>query len=94
MVYLQQDAFDPVDISVPTDRQKDSFLLIRRLIDRTYQFSDKDETREFFTSLTRLYKNLNYSHFDSNEYRNYLTQIEQLEQQGIVGESRATASPI
>jgi V/A-type H+/Na+-transporting ATPase subunit A len=42
MVYLQQDAYDKVDVSVPLDRQKESFTLLRRLIQRDYPFADKE----------------------------------------------------
>jgi V/A-type H+-transporting ATPase subunit A len=92
MVYLQQDAFDPVDVSVPTERQKESFLLIKRLIERSYRFADKDQARNFFTSLTGLYKNLNYSPAGSDDYRKYLGEIEELERQGVSGTISAPAA--
>ncbi|WP_164101024.1 V-type ATP synthase subunit A [Candidatus Laterigemmans baculatus] len=86
MVYLQQDAFDPVDVSVSIERQKESFLLLRRLLERPYRFADKDEARSFFTTLTSQYKNLNYAPFGSEEYQKHLEQIETLERSGIAGE--------
>jgi V/A-type H+/Na+-transporting ATPase subunit A len=79
MVYLQQDAFDKVDVTVPQERQKAMFLLCKRLIDRQYQFRDKDQVRDYFTRLTGLFKNLNYSPSDSADYRRYIAQIEELE---------------
>ncbi len=85
MVYLQQDAFDPVDISVSTQRQKESFLLVRRLVERSYDFADKESAREYFTRLTGLYKNLNYSEWKSDAYERLLRQIEQLEQAAMTG---------
>ena len=81
MVYLQQDAFDPVDVSVPTDRQKETFLLVKRLIGREYDFTDKEQIRDYFTRLTGLLKNLNYAASESSEYNDLLTQIEGLERQ-------------
>jgi V/A-type H+-transporting ATPase subunit A len=92
MVYLQQDAFDAVDVSVPTERQKESFLLIKRLVERSYRFADKDQARNFFTSLTGLYKNLNYSPAGSDDYRKYLAEIEALERQGVAGTISAPAA--
>jgi V/A-type H+/Na+-transporting ATPase subunit A len=86
MVYLQQDAFDPVDVSVPTERQKESFLTIHRLVKRSYRLSSKDQARRFFTTLTGLYKNLNYAEFEGKSYQNYRAQLEELEQQGISGD--------
>ena len=78
MVYLQQDAYDPVDVSVPMERQKESFTLVRGLIQRDYPFKGKDEARTFFTQLTGLLKNLNYAPRDSQNYAAYQAQIDQL----------------
>jgi V/A-type H+-transporting ATPase subunit A len=78
MVYLQQDAFDEVDARMPRERQKDSFRLLKSLIDGEYRFRDKDEARAFFTQLTGLYKNWNYSPPESAEFGKYRTEIEAL----------------
>jgi V/A-type H+-transporting ATPase subunit A len=78
MVYLQQDAFDPVDVSVSLERQRDSFALLKGLIIRDYAFRDKDDAREFFTRLTSLYKNLNYTPVESPEYARYQQELETL----------------
>ncbi|MBW2123398.1 MAG: V-type ATP synthase subunit A, partial [Deltaproteobacteria bacterium] len=47
MVYLQQDAFDEVDVSMPRKRQTESFELLKGLVEREYRFTDKDEARDF-----------------------------------------------
>src|SRR6516225_1643553 len=78
MVYLQQDAFDEVDASTTQERQKETFELVHRLIQRDYPFKDKEEARKFFTELTRLLKNLNYASRDSAEYVAYRAQIDEL----------------
>jgi V/A-type H+-transporting ATPase subunit A len=78
MVYLQQDAFDAVDASAPLMRQKKSFDLVYDLVNRSYQFEDKNAVRNYFTRLTGLYKNLNYAYEDSQEYTDYLRQIHDL----------------
>jgi V/A-type H+/Na+-transporting ATPase subunit A len=52
MVYLQQDAFDAVDASMPRDRQLESFRLLKGIIDKGYSFKNKDEARSFFTHIT------------------------------------------
>jgi len=85
MVYLQQDAFDKVDVTVPVQRQKAMFLMCKRLINRHYQFRDKEHVREFFTKLTGLFKNLNYSASDSEDYQRYINQIEELERAYVGG---------
>jgi V/A-type H+-transporting ATPase subunit A len=78
MVYLQQDAFDDVDVSVSRERQQESFRLLKRLIDEDYRFKNKDEAHDFFTRITGLYKNLNYSAQESPEYQRYVNDIEAL----------------
>ncbi len=78
MVYLQQDAFDTVDVSVPLGRQKESFELIVELVTQKYQFAGQEQARDYFTRLTGLFKNLNYARHDSNEYKTLLKQIRQL----------------
>ena len=89
MVYLQQDAFDKVDVTVPIERQKASFLLCKRVIDRDYQFSSNDEVRDFFTRMTGLLKNLNYAPFESEEYAKYLGQIDELDRAAYAGDRHA-----
>jgi V/A-type H+/Na+-transporting ATPase subunit A len=75
MVYLQQDAFDDVDACSSRERQLKSFRLLKSLIDADYQFADKDVARSFFTELTSLYKNWNYSALNSADYQRYQQDI-------------------
>jgi V/A-type H+-transporting ATPase subunit A len=77
MVYLQQDAFDEVDASVPLERQKRIFDLVYDLVTHDYRFDDKHTVRDFFTRLTGLCKNLNYSRADSPQYASYFKQIDE-----------------
>jgi V/A-type H+-transporting ATPase subunit A len=78
IVYLQQDAFDAVDASMPRERQLKSFELLKGLIDSDYDFRDKNAARDFFTRLTSLYKNFNYAAIDSPEYAQYEGEIKAL----------------
>jgi V/A-type H+/Na+-transporting ATPase subunit A len=85
MVYLQQDAFDKVDVTVSAELQKKTFLLCQRLIDRRYDFDNKLQVSNYFTHLTGLFKNLNYSPSDSDDYQRYLLEIEKLETETVAG---------
>ncbi|UCG72735.1 MAG: V-type ATP synthase subunit A [Chromatiales bacterium] len=78
MVFLQQDAFDDVDASMPRERQLKSFALLKSLVGAEYNFADKDAAREFFIKLTSLYKNYNYSPDGSPQFRDYENQIREL----------------
>ena len=81
MVYLQQDAFDDVDASMSRERQSESFHFLFELIGNHYDFKDRDQARDFFTQLTSLYKNWNYSPEGSAEYGRYRTEIAALAEQ-------------
>jgi V/A-type H+-transporting ATPase subunit A len=78
MVYLQQDAFDEVDVSTSSERQKENFLRLKRLMDYDYDFKDKEAARGFFTRLTGIFKNLNYSARGSLDYEKYARELDEL----------------
>jgi len=80
MVYLQQDAYDPVDVSTPIVRQQTAFDLVYHLVTRDYAFSDKAGAQDHFTRMTGLMKNLNYAVFNSAGYKDLIKQIETLDQ--------------
>lgn len=75
MTYLQQDAYDPIDVSVPMNRQKEFFNLLLDIITKEFEFVEKEEARNFFMKLTSLLKNLNYSPLNSDNYRSYYNNI-------------------
>tara|TARA_R110001592_G_scaffold359698_1_gene666655 strand:+ start:7073 stop:8896 length:1824 start_codon:yes stop_codon:yes gene_type:complete len=81
MVYLQQDAFDSVDVSTGIERQKQSFGLITRIIDTELSFPDKAMARRWFSRMTDAFKNLNYAEMDSDPHEEVSQQIESLLQE-------------
>ncbi|MEM9658526.1 MAG: V-type ATP synthase subunit A, partial [Planctomycetota bacterium] len=80
MVYLQQDGFDAVDAAVSIERQKEAFRMLQNVIQRDYQFPNKEQVRDYFTRLTGLFKNLNYAQPGTQDYDDLVAQIGQLEQ--------------
>lgn len=75
-VYLQQNAFDPVDAATPAERQRIVFDLVLRVLDFDFKTDDKDQARRILVRATDLYRNLNYAPMDSDEYKNILKEIE------------------
>jgi V/A-type H+-transporting ATPase subunit A len=75
MVYLQQDAFDDVDVSTDIERQKQSFSLLVDIVDTEMVFQSKADARRWFSRMTDTFKNLNYSQMSSEDHRKYLDQI-------------------
>lgn len=93
MAYLQQDAFDAVDACMPRPRQLESLRLVMELIDRDYDFQDRDAAREFFTRVTGLYKNWNYSAAHSPDYEKYKREIETAAESPLAPAGNEAASP-
>ena len=78
MVYLQQDAFDEVDAATDMDRQKQMFARVYALVTQDCRFDGKEAAREYFTRLTGLFRNLNYTRRDSPGFEELIMQLEAL----------------
>ncbi|MEL6234319.1 MAG: V-type ATP synthase subunit A [Pseudomonadota bacterium] len=76
MVYLQQDAFDAVDASVPLPRQQLVLALVIRIVESKRRFEDKAAARKFFTELTGNFKNFHYSAEGTPDHDSFLAKIE------------------
>lgn len=68
-VYLQQNAFDKVDEFTPKERQQYVFDLIEKILDKDFEFSNKDEARKYFQDLRQQFINWNASEFESEEFK-------------------------
>jgi V/A-type H+-transporting ATPase subunit A len=78
MVFLQQDAFDPVDASVPMARQQLVLGRVWEVVERSDSYPDKETVRHHFNRLTGLFKNFHYSPPDSPDYQRLLGEIDAL----------------
>jgi V/A-type H+-transporting ATPase subunit A len=67
-VYLQQNAFDPVDAATPAERQKYVFRLIHQIIETDMSFDSKNTARRFFQNLTQKFIEWNSTPQDSDEF--------------------------
>lgn len=74
-VFLQQNAFDPVDASNNMERQVYVFSKVDRLLKKEIQAKDKDEARNIFFKLTALFKNWNSSPWQNGDFKSYEGQI-------------------
>ncbi|MCR9292182.1 MAG: V-type ATP synthase subunit A [bacterium] len=94
-VYLQQDAFDAVDVSTPMPRQQTMMHMLRDVTEREFYFEDKEEARGFFVRLTSLFRNLNYSAEGSADYAKYTDGIRDLleHRDHSAAEASAAATP-
>jgi V/A-type H+-transporting ATPase subunit A len=67
-VYLQQDAFDPVDGATSAERQRHVFARVARIMAADTDFPDKDTARAFFQALTQVTKDWNRVPMESAEF--------------------------
>lgn len=76
--YLQQNAFDAQDAYCPIERQIELFQLIGRIFNAKYSFTKHEEARKFFLNLQNSIKNMNYQQFESAEYKEALSKVQQM----------------
>ncbi|MBI5415753.1 MAG: V-type ATP synthase subunit A [Candidatus Omnitrophica bacterium] len=68
-VYLQQNAFDKTDEATAADRQQHVYRLMTEIIDREFQFENKDAARRFFQQLRQSFVNWNSAAFQSEDFK-------------------------
>ena len=76
--FLQQDAFDDVDVLCPISRQKFMLDLILDICDRHFEFDDFEQCRNYFKQLINVLRQMNYSKFDSEQFKDYQQQLSKL----------------
>jgi len=69
-VYLQQNAFDPVDESVSEERQKYIFNFIyNNILKKEFNFENREKALQFFQKLRQLFRGWNSTEWNSDEFR-------------------------
>ncbi len=77
-VYLQQNAFDPVDVAASAERQEYVFDQILKIILSNYDLSDKDHSRTFFNQLRQKFLDWNGAEFQSDEFKSLEKDINEM----------------
>lgn len=67
-VYLQQNAFDPVDEATPKERQIYIFDFIYRILEADFIFEDKNTALHFFLQLRQIFRSWNSAPYQSEEF--------------------------
>ncbi|MBQ3204580.1 MAG: V-type ATP synthase subunit A [Alistipes sp.] len=76
-VILQQDAFDDIDANCPIERQKLMYEMVLDICRRDFDFADFEECSRYFKGLINLFRQMNYSEWQSEKFYDYKSQIEQ-----------------
>lgn len=84
-VYLQQNAFDPVDEATSEERQKHVFNFIYQIMQTDFDLKTKENALHFFQQLMQMFRGWNSSSWESEEFK----RIEK-EMSSFIGEKRQT----
>ena len=76
-VILQQDAFDDIDANCPLERQKMMYKMVLDICRKDFAFADFEECSQFFKGLINLFRQMNYSEWQSEKFEGYRNQIEE-----------------
>ena len=76
--FLQQDAFDATDALCPLERQKYMLSLILEICAREFKFQGFEECRKYFKEIINILRQMNYSEFESENFRNYREKLDNI----------------
>ena len=76
-VILQQDAFDDIDANCPIERQKMMYEMVLDVCRKSFDFGDFEACSKFFKGLINLFRQMNYSEWQSEKFFDYKRQIEE-----------------
>ena len=75
-IILQQDAFDEVDQSTSLERQEYMLKKVLEVNDRELKFDTFEEVSDFFKKIINLFKQMNYSEFESDAFNGYQEELD------------------
>jgi V/A-type H+-transporting ATPase subunit A len=74
-VYLQQNAFDPVDAAVGVERQQHVFDLLFRILGSDLKLDSKEQARTFFYQVRQKFIDYNGAEWESEDFQSLENQI-------------------
>lgn len=77
-VILQQDAFDKIDAVCPLERQEYMLDLVMDICRHDYNFDNFVAVNEYFKRVINLCKQMNYSEFQSDQFKDYEQKLQAL----------------
>ena len=75
-VILQQDAFDDIDANCPIERQKLMYNMVLDICRKSYDLADFEDCSKFFKELIYLFRQMNYSQWQSEQFYGFKSKIE------------------
>ncbi|MBZ4675559.1 MAG: ntpA [Anaerophaga sp.] len=87
-VILQQDAFDDIDASTPLERQKYMLEKVLGIVDTDFEFKHFEEVGDFFKRLINQFKQMNYSEFQSDNFKGFEKELDEMLKEHAVEEKK------
>jgi len=81
-VYLQQNAFDPVDGITTQERQLYVFGFLMDILKTEFAFIEKSDALRFFQFLRQAFINWNYKQWDTDEFKTAEAELRQMLEEG------------
>lgn len=81
--YLQQNSFDKEDAYCSIPRQIALLAIIREIFGIEFRFESHDDARSYFLTLQNKIKNMNFTAFESPQYRELHSEIKEMLAQAI-----------
>ncbi|MCQ2184993.1 MAG: V-type ATP synthase subunit A, partial [Bacteroidales bacterium] len=75
---LQQDALDAIDALCPLERQKFILTLVLGICDRSFDFENFEECRNFYKNVINIIRQMNFSEYKSAEFDKYCSELNKL----------------
>ena len=82
-VILQQDAFDSIDANCPIERQQMMYNMVLDICRKSYDLADFEQCSKFFKELIYLFRQMNYSEWQSEQFNGFRSKIEALVNENI-----------
>lgn len=77
-VILQQDAFDKIDSVCPIERQKYMLDLVMGICESDFEFNGFMQVMDYFKRIINVCKQMNYSEFESDQFKKYETELNEI----------------
>ena len=77
-VILQQDAFDPIDSVTPLARQEFMLDKVVSICRSEFMFESFLEVMDYFKKMINLFKQMNYSEYESDQFKKFNAELDEL----------------
>jgi len=85
-VVLQQDAFDSIDCSTSMERQEYMLAKVLDVTNMKFDFKHFVDVQNFFKNMINVFKQMNYSEYQSDKFKKYEKELEGLLNEHVAAE--------